>query len=69
MILETTAPPDAVFVLRGDVGHYDEQEAIVDPYKPGPVTVAERLTNSSSKMSQGKGGAHMRNRVGMSSSE
>ncbi|MGX9178607.1 hypothetical protein [Mesorhizobium sp. BHbdii] len=49
VILETTVPAEAVFVLRADESYYDEREAIVDPYRLGDVKVAERLRNPAPK--------------------
>jgi len=45
IILQTTAPPDAIFLVRDPVGYYDEGEVVVDPFHLGVVSVVERLTH------------------------
>lgn len=43
VILETTAPAEAVHLRRENEYYYDEREVVVDPYRIGRVTVCERL--------------------------
>jgi hypothetical protein len=41
IVLETTAPPDAIMLVREAEGYYDESEVVVDPFRLGAVRVAE----------------------------
>ncbi len=43
VVLETLCAAEAVLLIRKDENYYDEGEVVVDPYKLGAVTVAERL--------------------------
>ena len=44
VVLETTAPADAVLLVREDPDYYDESEVVVDPFHLGRVSLLERLT-------------------------
>jgi len=46
IVLETTAPPEAVLLVREAEGYYDEGEVVVDPYKLGRAAVRERLPST-----------------------
>ena len=39
LLLETVAPPEAIFLMRETDGHYDEREVVVDPFRLGRITV------------------------------
>lgn len=43
VILEATAPAEAIHLRRENENYYDEGEVVVDPYKIGRVIVCERL--------------------------
>jgi hypothetical protein len=43
VILEPLAPPEAILLVRQPEDYYDEGEIVVDPFRLGRVTVAERL--------------------------
>ena len=43
VVLETLVPAEAVLLVREVEGYYDEGEIVVDPFKLGPVAVAERI--------------------------
>jgi hypothetical protein len=46
VILRTVAPPEAILLVREDVGDYDEGEVVVDPFALGRIEVEERLNAS-----------------------
>jgi hypothetical protein len=43
VVLEALAPAEAILLMREVEDYYDEGEIVVDPFKLGAVTVAERL--------------------------
>lgn len=43
VVLETTAPSEAILLVREDENYYDEGEVVVDPFKLSRVRVVERL--------------------------
>jgi hypothetical protein len=43
VILETIAPSEAILLIREAEDYYDEGEVVVDPFRLGAVSVAERL--------------------------
>ncbi len=43
VILGTTAPPEAILLMRDNEEYFDEREVVVDPFKLRFVTVLERL--------------------------
>jgi hypothetical protein len=43
VVLRTIAAPDAVLLIREPEDYYDEGEVVVDPFRLGPIKVAERL--------------------------
>lgn len=45
VVLETLAPPQAIFNVRADPLHFDESEIIVDPYVLKAVTVTARIAS------------------------
>jgi hypothetical protein len=45
VILETTAPSEAILLMREDQGYYDEGEVLVDRFRLGNIRCIERLTN------------------------
>jgi hypothetical protein len=43
ILLKTTAPADAIMLVREPCDYYDEGEVVLDPFRLGRVEVAERL--------------------------
>jgi hypothetical protein len=44
VILQTTVPCEAVFLIRKPEDYYDEGEVVVDPFRLGGIKLVERLT-------------------------
>jgi hypothetical protein len=44
VILRTTAPAEAILLIRQDENYYDEGEVVVDPFALGKVEVVTRLS-------------------------
>ena len=43
VILETTAPSEAILLVREEEGYFDEGEVLVDPFRLGLIRCIERL--------------------------
>ncbi|MYZ47322.1 hypothetical protein [Propylenella binzhouense] len=48
VVLEALAHSSAILLVREEEGYYDEGEIVIDPFRLGSVTVAERLPNPGS---------------------